>query len=153
MRRLLVPLLFLTAAATAAMPEIAALRASALAGDPYAQLNLGAAYDNGIGVEPDAALALRWYRAAAEQGVPEAQFNLGHLLFSRGKAGEGAHWLTQAAQQGLADAQYLIGVMYAEGTGVPADAAVALMWLRRAAGQDHGEAQAYLEARFPVAPP
>lgn len=129
------------------------LRAAAVGGDAYAQLNLGAAYDNGLGVTPDPALALYWYRAAAGQGVAEAQFNLGHLLVSLGETAEGARWLGEAAQQGITDAQYLLGVMYAEGTGLPVDVVKALGWLRRAAAQEHAEAQAYLEASFPPPPP
>ncbi|MGE0079812.1 MAG: tetratricopeptide repeat protein [Thiohalomonadaceae bacterium] len=152
MHRLFILVFFLATAAGAVEPDVATLRAEAAAGDAYAQLNLGAAYDNGIGTEPDTALALYWYRAAADQGVPEAQFNLGHLLVSRGETAEGARWLTRAAEQGLADAQYLIGVMLAEGSaGVPVDREAAVTWLRRAAAQEHAEAQAYLEAGFPDA--
>ena len=38
-------------------------------GDAHAQLNLGAAYDNGLGVKRDVDKALHWYQQAAEQGV------------------------------------------------------------------------------------
>jgi TPR repeat protein len=36
-------------------------------------LNLGFAYDHGLGVEEDKAEAFKWYRLAAEQGDTEAQ--------------------------------------------------------------------------------
>jgi hypothetical protein len=151
MRSLLVIAILFTVPALASEPG--ELRAAALAGDAYAQLNLGAVYDNGLGVGADPVLALYWYRAAADQGVPEAQFNLGHLLVTHGEPGEGARWLRKAAEQGLADAQYLVGVMYAEGTGLPVDTPAALDWLRRAADQEHAAAQAYLEASFPTFQP
>lgn len=141
------------AAGGVGLPDFATLKGEAEGGDPYAQLNLGAAYDQGLGVASDLEEAERWYRRAAEQGLAEARFNLGHLLVSRGEAVEGAKWLRAAAEQGLADAQYLLGVICAEGLGLPRDAGEAERWLRRAAEQDHGEAQAYLEATFPSDPP
>ncbi|GBL24036.1 secretory immunoglobulin A-binding protein EsiB [Opitutia bacterium] len=44
---------------------------------PPAQTLLGHAYFNGEGVQQDQALAISWYRKAAEQGLAEAQYNLG----------------------------------------------------------------------------
>ena len=41
-------------------------------------------YENGQGVLQDDAEAVRWYRAAAEQGDAEAQFNLG-VMYATGK--------------------------------------------------------------------
>ncbi len=48
--------------------EIDQLQAEAQAGDSTAQLNLGKAYENGNGVPQNDELAVKWYRAAAEQG-------------------------------------------------------------------------------------
>ena len=53
-------------------------------GDPEAQFNLGVMYENGLvnsrytseGSRPE---ALRWLRAAAEQGLPRAQVKLAEL--------------------------------------------------------------------------
>ena len=57
--------------------EIGSLLGGAASGDPWAQLNLGAAYDHGLaGITRDPALAVLWYRRAAEAGLAEAQFNL-----------------------------------------------------------------------------
>jgi TPR repeat protein len=129
--------------------EAACLRAAAEGGDPYAQLNLGAAYDQGSGVERDVTRALHWYRLAAKQEVAEAEFNLGHLLASHGDAAAGVHWLARAAKQGLVDAQYMLGVLYAEGEGVSRDTNQALKWLRLAKGQGHDAAADYLRMQFP----
>jgi TPR repeat protein len=49
-------------------------------GHPRAQNNLGALYDQGLGVEQNDEQAARWFRSAAEQGHPTAQFNLSQLL-------------------------------------------------------------------------
>ena len=46
-----------------------------------------------------------------------------------------------AADQGDAGAQYDLGLMYAEGRGVPQDNAEAARWFRLAADQGHAEAQ------------
>ena len=44
-----------------------------------AQLSIGHAYEHGLGVPRDYAIAHRWYLAAAEQGEAKAQNNLGTL--------------------------------------------------------------------------
>jgi TPR repeat protein len=129
------------------------LRDRAEAGDPWAQLNLGAAYDHGLaGISRDPAQAVIWYRRAAEAGLAEAQFNLAHCLAS----GQGAPrddaaaalWMQRAAEQGLADAGFLYGVMLLEGVGVAVDRAGARDWLRRAAAQGQADARALLRREF-----
>lgn len=52
------------------------------------------------------------------------------------------------AEQGLAAAQYRIGVMYAEGKGVPANDAEAALWFERAATQGDAAAQYDLGASY-----
>ena len=42
-------------------------------GDPPAQYDVGVAYANGFGVTADDNEAMRWFLAAAEQGVPAAE--------------------------------------------------------------------------------
>ena len=44
-------------------------------------------------------------------------------------------WFRRAAEQGFAEAQFNLGVMYANGHGVPQDDAMAVTWYRRAAEQ------------------
>ena len=51
-------------------------RAAAGQGFAAAQYNLGTLYENGDGVPQDKSEAAKWYRAAAEQGDEDAQFNL-----------------------------------------------------------------------------
>ena len=86
-----------------------------------------------FGQDPDPITELR---RQAEQGDPEAQYNLGDMYIN----GEGvpedqaeaAHWFRLAAEQGHAEAQFDLGVMYSQGRGVPQDVVEAVRWLRLA---------------------
>jgi TPR repeat protein len=49
-------------------------------------------------------------------------------------------WYRKAAEQGNGPAQYYLGLMYAQGRGVPQDFVQAHMWLNLAATQDTGDA-------------
>ena len=57
---------------------------------------------------------------------------------------------TLAAEQGNANAQYNLGVMYAEGRGVPKNEQVAAAWYRKAAEQGHASAQQKLFQYFGI---
>ena len=65
------------------------------------------------------------YRAAAEKGDAEAQFNLAQCYrFGWGVEPDKAkavYWYRKAAEQGLKEAQYNLGVCYKKGEGVPKD--------------------------------
>ena len=81
-----------------------------------AQCNLGAMYEEGIGVAQDDSQAVSWYQLAADQGFAEAQYNLG-LMYERGRGvsldyGEAVKCFRAAAAQGRADAQNNLGVLY-----------------------------------------
>ena len=142
-------LVCLVCSVQAADPDIQAIRKLAEKGDAWSQLNLGAAYDNGLGVKRDVEQALYWYQKAAEQGLAEAQFNLAHLLVSEEiSAVAAAEWMQKAAEQGMPDAQYLMGVIYAEGIGVDADDDKAVAWLKKAIAQGQKEAEKYLKEHY-----
>ncbi len=139
-------------ALAAGMPTAEELRSAAKAGDPWAQLNLGAAYDHGLaGIPRDPRQAMTWYRRAAEQGLAKAQFNLAHCLVTgcdgHTDSAEARHWMGRAAAQDMADAQFLYGVMLAEGLGGAVDRTEARYWLQRAASVGQADAAEYL-ARF-----
>ena len=126
--------------------DIAKLQKDAEAGDALAQLNLGAAYDNGMGVKRDIEQALIWYQKAAEQGLAEAQFNLAHLLVTEEiSTVAAAEWMLKAAEQGMVDAEFLMGVIYAEGIGVEIDPVESRRWLEKAANKGHIRARARLK--------
>ena len=140
-----------TAIADTALPEAATeLAVRAQQGDAWAQLNLGAAFDQGLAGRPvDPVQAVYWYRQAAEAGIAEAQFNLAHCLATgTGTPRDDAaalRWMLRAATQGLEDAQFLAGVMLADGIGTAADRTAALLWLQRAADRGHADADVLLE--------
>ena len=106
-----------------------------------AQFNLGLMYANGQGVSKDETEATKWYRLAAEQGRSDAQYQIGHLSYQQNDYAEAAKWFRLAAEQGRPDAQSNLGVMYAEGEGVPRDVVQALMWFTLAADQNHKDAK------------
>ena len=73
----------------------------------------------------DYARAVKSFRKAANEGNPDAQFNLG-VLYSRGHGvpqdhEQAAKWYRKAAEQGDAPAQSMLGYMYLKGQGVPQD--------------------------------
>jgi hypothetical protein len=107
------------------------------AGGAEAQLGLGLLHDVGHGVAADPALALAWYRRAAETGLTTAQLNLAVMLDS-GRAGPrdpagAALWYAKAAARGHTRAQFNLGQLYAAGDGVPQNPALADAWYRAAA--------------------
>ena len=60
---------------------------------------------------------------------------------ARDALAEAVKWFRKAAEQGDASAQFNLGVMYANGEGVPEDDQEAVRWYRKAAGQGSAEAQ------------
>lgn len=93
-------------------------------------------------------------RQDAEAGDAEAQNALGTLFYtgeaiSRDETGKimdydlesAAGWFFRAAEQGHPGAQFNLGLMYAEGHGVPQDAAKAAEWFAKAAEQGNVDAQ------------
>jgi TPR repeat protein len=84
--------------------------------------------------------AVMWYKLAAEQGLPEAQFRLG-FLSEQGRGvpkddAEAAKWYTQSADHGYAPAMARLGSLYADGKGVAADNHKAYFWLTLATKQN-----------------
>ena len=80
----------------------------------------------------DFATALKEWRPLAEQGVAQAQDNLG-LMYENGKGvvqdyAEAVKWYRLAAEQGDAYAQSNLGVMYEIGQGVLQDNILSHMW-------------------------
>ena len=89
-------------------------------------------YNFGEGVPKDDADAVRWYRLAAEQGLANAQFNLG-VTYANGRGvlkddADAVRWYRLAAEQGHAIAQFNLGIRYANGEGVLKDSVRAHMW-------------------------
>ncbi|HXO29086.1 MAG TPA: tetratricopeptide repeat protein [Thermoanaerobaculia bacterium] len=116
--------------------------AAAQRGDAEAQFELGMA-------SHDPAVAVGWFRKAAEQGHADAQYRLGEAYkFGSGVAqdkAEALKWWRRAAEQGQAHAEFALGWSHEYGrSGLPRDAVEALRWYRRAAEHGLAEAQARL---------
>jgi len=84
--------------------------------------------------------AFREWKAAADAGQAEAQFDIG-VLYAQGLGvrrdlTEAFRWYQKAANQGNAAAEFALGQMYARGWGVPRDQADALRWFQMANAPD-----------------
>ncbi|MBA4142376.1 MAG: sel1 repeat family protein [Nitrosospira sp.] len=93
-------------------------------------------------------------RKDAEAGDPKAQNGLGVMYYtgeavSKGASGKildndpatAAAWFHRSAAQGYADAQFNLGLMYANGEGVPQDPVKAVELFQKAAEQGNVDAQ------------
>ena len=78
-------------------------------------------YSRGRVLPQDDAEAASWFRKAADQGQPEAQFQLGDAYRQgKGVARDSRHaalWYGKAAEQGFSAAQEQLGLMYEDGLG------------------------------------
>ena len=95
---------------------------------------------NGRGVPQDRAEAAKWFRKAADQGLPRAQYLLALLL----KDGmndppddlpQASLLLQSAADNGYKEAQNELGVMYEQGVGKKQSYTEAIRWYQLAAAQ------------------
>ncbi len=123
------------------------------AGHLRAQFGIGVIYEEGgDGIAPDLDKAAAWYREAAEQGLADAQFNLGNLY----RTGRGVDkdprravvWYLKAATQGMPVAQYNLALSYDTGVGAAQNHTVAAKWYRRAAKQGEIDAMLGLAALY-----
>ena len=92
------------------------------------------------------------HRLAADQGHPDAQYNIGTMYQDgRGLAQDYVQaltWYRRAAEKGFATAQNMIGVMYSNSLGVGQDHREALKWFRLAAEQGYAFAQSRLGSLY-----
>jgi len=102
-------------------------------GDSRAQYAIGRMYAKGQGVPQDAVEANNWFNRARDQAKALAAYNHGDFATA-------ATIFQPLAEKGQALAQYILGLMYANGQGVPERYAEGLKWLQKAA--EHGEAKA-----------
>jgi hypothetical protein len=89
--------------------------------------------------------ALSLLRPFAEQGLAQAQYNLG-VLYNDGLGTppnplEAMRLFQLAAAQGNANAQNAIGVIYRDGAGAPVNPSLAAQWFRKAVAQGHAGAE------------
>lgn len=100
----------------------------------------------------DYAAAFREWKPAADQGQPEAQYNLG-ILYLRGlgvqkDAQEAFRLFHAAADRGLVDAQFQVGLMREKGTGVQQNYGEAQHWYALSAARGDSEAETALAGLY-----
>ena len=115
------------------------------AGDASAASRLGHYY---IGPNRNFTEAARWFRLAADSGLPVAQFQLATLLemgwgVERNDV-EAARLYRLAAESGVAPAQCFLGIFFVVGRGVEKDFEQAAYWFRKAADQGNAPSQSHL---------
>lgn len=116
------------------------LKQRAEAGAKTAQYELGLAYYVGQEVPKDLELALKWFRQAALQGHPRAQFQAYILLHRKPdeqSQKEGVRWLKEAASQSNIDPEiiysYAMHLFEASGSTSNQPTSEAVEWLHKAA--------------------
>lgn len=128
--------------------EIAETARKAKAGDAGAESALGGWYQSGLnGFPKNLALAAKWYLKAAEQGVNEAQRQLGEMY----EFGEGVRpdhekavaWIRKATLEYSASSMMIAG-RYADGDNAPQNVRKAIDWYRMSADAGHVIAQTLL---------
>jgi len=92
----------------------------------------------------NSAAAVKEWTVLAEQGLADAQSNLGYM-YSKGQGvaqdyKEALKWYRKSAEQGIAEAQYNLGLMYAKGQGVIQDNVYTHMWFNIAASNGNTSA-------------
>lgn len=106
-------------------------------GDPEAEYAVACAYHFGQGTPCDPEKALQWARASADSGnamgmvlagemLQEADPSAAQFLFARSRP-----LLEARAAGGDGSACFLLGTLYQQGGGIPADPVMALAWMLR----------------------
>ncbi len=121
------------------LKEIAELyEKAAKMGEAEAQFEYAGCLEGGIGIKKSHANAIVWYKCAARQGLPKAQYRLADMLLSDCEENAGGSeyayfWLRVAAEFGNTQAQYRLAHCYADGQGVGASPKYTLYWLAQSA--------------------
>ena len=97
--------------------ENKALLGKAQAGDAVAQFELAEAFDFARGAPQNSQEALRWYKAAATQGLAGAQNSTGSLLLGQRKFTEAFGWFEKAAAQENVQSINSLAYLYDTGQG------------------------------------
>lgn len=97
-------------------------------GNLLAMVNLGFIKKKGVGEKSTE----YWFKKAAEQGYPDAQYRYGDLR----EGANGLMWKIKAAEAGHSIAQMALGERYEKGDIVKRDYKKAAYWYERSAAQD-----------------
>lgn len=116
-------------------------------GNDKAQVMLGVMHKSGVGLPQDRALALEWFKKAAEHGNTAAQTHI-NVMLNEDLDRKAAEKLRLSAENGDPLAQYTLGSMYEQGTGVQRDNKTAAEWYRKAAEQGEINSQINLGVMY-----
>jgi len=121
-------------------------KAKAESGNASAQLVLAEDYCFGThGVTVDYSEAVKWFRKAADQGLAEAQYNLGFCYYhGQGVTQdyvEAVRWYRKAADQDNTVSEFVLGGCFHDGQGVQINYPEAVKWFRKAAERGSTDAQ------------
>ncbi|HTB98704.1 MAG TPA: tetratricopeptide repeat protein [Terracidiphilus sp.] len=141
-------LLLSVASAHAVEPDIPRIEIDAERGSVKQEIELGADYFVGRGVQRNEQQAAYWYEKAANSGDPRAQKQIGYFY----QVGIGVtrdpvravQWYQRAAAGGLTSAKVNLGVAYLWGIGVQKNPELATQLFREATDRGNGSAAAYL---------
>ena len=139
---------FVPSAIRAIKPDIPRIQAGAERGSIEMEIELGAAYFVGRGVERDEKRAAYWYEKAANSGDAIAQKQIGYFY----QVGIGVprdpvravRWFERAVAGGLVSAKVNLGVAYLWGLGVQKDEAESAQLFQEAAAKGDGLGACYL---------
>ena len=89
--------------------------------------------------------AVYWLTKSAQQGILEAQYNLG-VMYEKGDGvpqnyKQAVYWYTKSAQQGFPQAQNNLGLMYDKGEGVPKNYIHSYAWTNLAVSNNNQQAR------------
>lgn len=99
-----------------------------------AQYYLGWCYRNGKGTNQDFDKTFYWYKKAAEQGHPRAQFEVGYRYHSIGKYKDAIKWYKKAGENGEGIAFYNIHLIYVyQGKDTDDNKNLIFYWCKKAA--------------------
>ena len=118
---------------------------AAEAGNALGQYNLGVAYKDGIGTEPDGKKAIEWTTKSAEQGDPWAAYNLA-VIFDEADLTprdmpKAVAYYRKAIEGGVVDAMVNLAFVLEKGDGVPVDREGAILLFEQAAATGDVEAK------------
>lgn len=118
-------------------------------GNARAQHELGVRYLLGQGFPADTIRSIYWTQRAADQNLPEANYNLGIFLNN----GWGTDWnpfsayehFEKAAKGKMIEAEYVLGLMHMDNLVVPRDYRKAFTYIRKAAAEGYKPAVEVLQ--------
>lgn len=117
-------------------------------GNGYAQLHVGAMFQDGVFVQQSNERAAAWYEQAVESGHPHAGYFLGNMYgsgYGVSRDGERAFDLyLQAAREEFAPAMFEVATMYRLGIGATRNVDEALGWYFNAGEAGHARSQTML---------